>query len=143
MIVFFYLKKNQNLFKNSDVLDGDQKYKKSVEQWLWYLTPVFSWWWVLSPWGGSTTHNYGDLDSQTFSRWAGFFLSLKGDKWKRRVPVPVISKVCSCQRRVLSKDRRRQKFKGCSQTLCVSWWKLYHPTKTQDNFNAWSIIYIK
>ena len=65
------------------------------------------------------------------------FSSLKGDKWKRRVPVPVISKVCSCQRRVLSKDRRRQKFKGCSQTLCVSWWKLYHPTKTQDNFNAY------
>ena len=25
---FFYLRKNQNLFKNSDVLDGDQKYKK-------------------------------------------------------------------------------------------------------------------
>ena len=139
-LLFFLFKKIQNLFKNSDVLDGDQKYKKC-----WTVT-------LASDTCLQLVMSFISLGRQRYTQLRrsglsdfflgrnnrrGLFLSLKGDKWKRRVTVPVISKVCSCQRRVLSKDRRRQKFKGCSQTLCVSWWKLYHPTKTQDNFNAY------
>ena len=40
-MIVFYLKKS-NLFRNSDVLDGDQKYKKVVnsDSGIWHLSSV-------------------------------------------------------------------------------------------------------